>query len=119
MRKESNRNTIVRWKKIVAEFQSPNVWRASWQLVNTLGGLTLLWILMYFSLQVSWWLTIPLAVLAGGFLVRVFIIFHDCGHGAFFKSKRANDFWGCLTGILVFTPYYHWRWEHSIHHSTN
>ncbi len=61
---------------------------------------------------------VPLAVLAGGLLVRVFIIFHDCGHGSFFKSRGANDAVGFIAGILTFTPYYHWRWEHAIHHSS-
>jgi omega-6 fatty acid desaturase (delta-12 desaturase) len=74
---------------------------------------------MYLSLAVSWWITAPLAVLAGAFLVRAFIIFHDCGHGSFFKSRAANDFWGFLSGIVTFTPYYHWRWEHSLHHATS
>jgi omega-6 fatty acid desaturase (delta-12 desaturase) len=74
---------------------------------------------MYLSRAVSWWITIPLAVLAGAFLVRAFIIFHDCGHGSFFKSRAANDFWGFLSGVLTFTPYYHWRWEHSLHHATS
>ena len=74
---------------------------------------------MYLSLAVSWWLTLPLAMLAAGFLVRVFIIFHDCGHGSFFKSRRANDILGFITGVLTFTPYYHWRWEHAIHHATS
>ena len=61
---------------------------------------------------------VPLAILAGGILIRVFIIFHDCGHGSFFKSRRANNFWGFITGMLTFTPFHHWRWEHSIHHAT-
>jgi len=56
---------------------------------------------------------------AAGFLVRVFIIFHDCGHGSFFKSRRANDAWGFIAGVLTFTPYFHWRWEHALHHSTS
>jgi omega-6 fatty acid desaturase (delta-12 desaturase) len=106
------------WKRIIEEYQRPNAWRASWQLVNTLGGYALLWYLTYLSLSVSWWLTLPLAVLAGGLLVRVFIIFHDCGHGSFFASRLANDLWGFLCGMLTFTPYYHWRWEHSLHHAT-
>ena len=76
-----------------------------------------LWYLMYLSLPVSWWLVVPLAMLMGALLVRVFIIFHDCGHGSFFKSRAANDTVGFLAGILTFTPYYHWRWEHAIHHS--
>jgi omega-6 fatty acid desaturase (delta-12 desaturase) len=74
---------------------------------------------MYVSLAVSYWLIVPLAILAAAFMVRVFIIFHDCGHGSFFRSRRANDLWGFITGVLTFTPYYHWRWEHALHHSTS
>ncbi len=106
------------WKRIVAEFQKPSTGRAVWQIVNTLGPYGLLWYLAYLSMAVSWWLTVPLAMLAGAFLVRVFIIFHDCGHGSFFKSGRANDLVGFIAGVLTFTPYYHWRWEHSIHHAS-
>lgn len=109
---------IAEWKKIVAEFQKPSTGRALWQVINTFGAYALLWYLMYRSLAVSWWLTMPLAVLAGAFLVRVFIIFHDCGHGSFFKSRRANDTLGFIAGVLTLTPYYHWRWEHAIHHAS-
>ena len=106
------------WKEIVARYQKPSVGRGVWQIVNTLVPYAALWYLMYLSLAVSWWLTLPLAVLAGAFLVRVFIIFHDCGHGSFFKSAAANHILGAITGVLTFTPYYHWRWEHAIHHSS-
>ena len=116
--KASRREAVVQWKAIVEKYQKPVFWRASWQILNTIGGYAALWVLMYFSLDVSWWLTVPLAILAGGFQIRIFIIFHDCGHGSFFKSRLANDIWGFLTGLLTFTPYYHWRWEHSIHHAT-
>jgi omega-6 fatty acid desaturase (delta-12 desaturase) len=115
---ESGKDTAD-WKGIVAKYQQPSVARASWQIVNTLVPYVLLWFLMYRTLAVSWWLTMPLAVLAGAFLVRAFIIFHDCGHGSFFKSRAANSFWGFLCGMLTFTPYYHWRWEHSLHHATS
>jgi omega-6 fatty acid desaturase (delta-12 desaturase) len=74
---------------------------------------------MYFLMPISIWLAIPLAVLNGGLLVRVFIIFHDCGHGSFFKSRRANDILGFVTGVLTNTPYHHWKWEHSIHHASS
>ena len=114
--KTKRRAEIAAWKAILAEHQKPSLWRASWQIVNTIGSYALLWYLMYLSLRVSWWITLPLAALAGGLLVRIFIIFHDCGHGSFFKSRTANAFWGFLSGMLTFTPYYHWRWEHSIHH---
>ena len=110
---------ISRWKEIVARYQKPSAGRAVWQLVNTLVPYAGLWWLMYLSLAVSWWLVVPLAILAGGFLVRTFIIFHDCGHGSFFKSSTANHIWGAITGVLTFTPYYHWRWEHAIHHSSS
>lgn len=95
------------------------MWPGIWQLFDTLVPYAALWCLMYFSLRVSWWLALPLAVLAAGFLVRVFIIFHDCGHGSFFPSRKANDILGFITGVLTFTPYYHWRWEHALHHASS
>jgi omega-6 fatty acid desaturase (delta-12 desaturase) len=116
--KMTSKEAVAKWKGIVAEYQKPNAWRASWQIVNTVGVYAALWYLIYLSLSVSWWLTVPLAILAGGFLIRIFIIFHDCGHGSFFKSRAANATWGFITGVLTFTPYYHWRWEHAVHHAT-
>ena len=109
---------IASWKEIVLDCQKPSRRRAIWQIVNTLGPYFLLWFLIYRSLAISYWITLPLAILAGAFLVRIFIIFHDCGHGSFFKSKIANDIVGFITGMLTFTPYYHWRWEHAIHHAS-
>ena len=107
------------WKEIVARYQKPSVGRAVWQIVNTLVPYAGLWYLMYLSLSVSYWLVVPLALLAAAFQVRVFIIFHDCGHGSFFKSRIANHILGVITGVLTFTPYYHWRWEHAVHHSSS
>lgn len=107
------------WRAIVLKYQQPSLWRAVWQLVDTLGPYVLLWYLMYCSLAWSYWVTFALAVLAGLFLVRIFIIFHDCGHGSFFKSRLANDIVGFITGVLTLTPYYHWRWEHAIHHASS
>ena len=111
--------TAPGWKAIVARYQEPALWRGIWQVLNTLVPYAGLWYLMYLSLSVSYWLTVPLALLAGGFLVRVFIIFHDCGHGSFFKSRVVNDTLGIITGVLCFTPYYRWRWEHAVHHSSS
>ena len=116
--KGEEENVTAAWKEIVAECQKPSTGRALWQMANTLGPYGALWYLMYRSLEVSYWLTVPLAILAGAFLVRIFIIFHDCGHRSFFKSKMANDIIGFMTGILTLTPYYHWRWEHAIHHAS-
>jgi omega-6 fatty acid desaturase (delta-12 desaturase) len=70
-------------------------------------------------LEVSYWLTLALSPLAAGFMVRTFIIFHDCGHGSFFKSRVANDVLGAITGILTFTPYFRWRHSHAVHHATS
>jgi omega-6 fatty acid desaturase (delta-12 desaturase) len=117
--REDRRADVAAWKEAVAKYQVPSAWRASWQIVNTIGSYGVLWYLMYRSLEYSYWLAIPLAILAGALLVRVFIIFHDCGHGSFFRSRRANAVWGFIAGMLTFTPYYHWRWEHSVHHSSS
>jgi acyl-lipid omega-6 desaturase (Delta-12 desaturase) len=101
------------------KFETPSVPRATWQLVNTLVPYFGLWVAMYFARSAAWWVIAPMAVLAGMLLVRAFIIFHDCGHGSFFPSKTANTIVGWITGILTFTPYHHWRREHSIHHATS
>ncbi|HVJ47306.1 MAG TPA: fatty acid desaturase [Luteolibacter sp.] len=106
------------WKDIVRKYQQPSKRKGAWQLVNTLGPYIGLWVGMYFAMSVSWWLVIPMAILAGGFLVRTFIIFHDCTHGSFFRSKRANEITGIITGFLVFTPFHIWRWEHTVHHAS-
>src|SRR5882762_2596601 len=107
------------WKEVVAKYQEPSVWRSVWQITNSLVPYAVIWYLMYLSLSVSYWLVVPLAILEAGFLVRVFIIFHDCGHGSFFKSRKANDFWGFVTGVVTLTPYYLWRWEHAVHHASS
>jgi omega-6 fatty acid desaturase (delta-12 desaturase) len=69
-------------------------------------------------LNVSYWLTLLLAIPTAGFMVRAFIIFHDCGHGSFFKSRKANTILGYITGIITLTPYHHWRHNHAVHHAT-
>jgi acyl-lipid omega-6 desaturase (Delta-12 desaturase) len=106
------------WREIVARYQKSSARRALWQLVNTLVPYAALWVFIYWSLQVSVWLVVPLGILMSAFQVRIFIIFHDCGHGSFFKSRLMNDGCGMFCGLLTFMPYYHWRWEHSLHHAT-
>jgi omega-6 fatty acid desaturase (delta-12 desaturase) len=108
----------IPWKAVVAKYQKPRQAAALWQMVNSLVPYLGLWCLMYFTVSVSWWLTLPIALLASGFLVRLFIIFHDCGHGSFFSSGKANAVLGHIVGHH-FTPYHHWRWEHAIHHATS
>ena len=108
-----------RWQQMIAEFSQADTKRASWQIANSIGPYIAIWILMPFALKVSVWLAIPLMVLGAGFLIRTFIIMHDCGHGSFFKTKKANDIWGYISGVLVFTPYRKWTKEHAIHHGTS
>nr|MBC8350274.1 fatty acid desaturase [Verrucomicrobiota bacterium] len=120
--KASHKEATSKWKRIVAEYQKPSVARASWQVANSIGpyfALWGLWMYMSLGLSLSYWWAIPPALLAGMFMVRVFIIFHDCGHGSFYKSKKANNYLGFISGLLIFTPYFHWRWEHSVHHATS
>jgi omega-6 fatty acid desaturase (delta-12 desaturase) len=74
---------------------------------------------MYHALSISYWLMLPIALLAAGFLARIFIIFHDCGHSSFFKSRSANNAVGAVAGLLNLTPYRHWRWQHALHHGTS
>ncbi len=80
-------NESPAWKEIVARYQKPSVGRGVWQVANTLIPYAGLWYLMYLSMTVSYWLVLPLAILAAGFVVRTFIIHHDCGHSSFFKSR--------------------------------
>jgi omega-6 fatty acid desaturase (delta-12 desaturase) len=105
-------------KANVARFQVASSRKARWQIFNSFAPYVVLWIAMVFALQVSYWLMLPFAILAAGFLARIFIIFHDCGHASFFKSKRANNVLGVLAGLLNLTPYRHWRWQHGLHHGT-
>lgn len=104
--------------KLISAYKIPSTGSAVWQLINTLVPYIGLWIAMAFLINISWWYVLPLIILAAGFTVRLFIIFHDCGHGAFFKSKTANDIVGIVLGILTFTPYYRWHHAHLIHHRT-
>ncbi len=110
---------ISAWRELVAPYQTPELWRSIWQIINTLVPFFALWYLMYRSLAVSYWLTLALVPLTTGFMTRVFIILHDCGHGSFFKSPRANHFVGTVCGILTNTPYHQWTREHAIHHATS
>lgn len=87
--------------------------------MNSFVPYLLLWVAMVYANTVPYWLVLPLAILAAGFLARIFIIFHDCGHASFFQSKRANQVIGGIAGLLNLTPYRHWRWQHALHHGTS
>ena len=92
---------------------------AYFELLVTAGGFVLFWVLMWFTLNISYFLTLLLALPAAGFLVRLFLIQHDCGHGAFFRKRLTNNWVGRVIGTLTFTPYDYWRRSHNIHHATS
>ena len=106
------------WQKMVAPYQRSDLRRSLGQLANSLLPYLGLWVLMVLSLRVSYWLTLVLIVPAAGFLVRLFIIFHDCGHGSFFNTTTANRRVGFFLGLLVFTPSESWWHAHAVHHAT-
>jgi omega-6 fatty acid desaturase (delta-12 desaturase) len=108
----------LEWMKIIQRYNKPDPVKSWWQIINSVGPYIILWTLMIKSLEISYWLTLLLSVFAAGFLVRIFIIFHDCGHGSFFKSKQLNKITGIITGLFVFTPYHKWHKDHKIHHQT-
>ena len=106
--------------KALSTYQDPDLWKAVWQLVNTVIPYVALWIAMVILLNrgTSYWLVLPLILVASALLVRIFIFFHDCCHGSFFASRRANRILGYVTGILTFTPYDNWKHSHARHHAT-
>jgi omega-6 fatty acid desaturase (delta-12 desaturase) len=110
---------MLSWKQAIAKHQEPVLRKSIWQVLNTFIPYLCLCGVMVWTLRFSYWLTLAVAVVAAGFMVRVFIIFHDCGHGSFFKSQRANDVLGFVAGVLTFTPYHQWRHKHALHHATS
>lgn len=106
-------------KKGIAPYEKANVKVSVRQLLNTIPPFFLLWFLAYQSLQVSVLLAVVIAIMAAGFLVRVFIIFHDCTHNSFFSSRKANDRLGTILGIMTLFPYEKWKRDHNIHHATS
>jgi len=107
------------WANIVARYQQPRHVRAIGQLISTLAPMVLVFWVMYLSLSLPYIVTLLLAFPAAGLLVRTFIIMHDCGHGSFFKSRRANEIVGWITGVLTLTPFAQWRKDHALHHASS
>jgi omega-6 fatty acid desaturase (delta-12 desaturase) len=107
------------WRKSVAGYERPSWPLAMLGLATSLGAYLVLTVAMYLALPVSIWLTLALAIPASGFLLRTFIVFHDCAHGSFVPSGRGNVWLGRLTGLVVFQPFANWRHNHAIHHGTS
>lgn len=107
------------WVKILAQYREPSHLRSAFELAVTVVPFLLLWALAWWSLSVSYWLTLALSVCIAAFLLRLFTIQHDCGHGSFFTNRHVSDWVGRIIGVLTLTPYDVWRRTHSIHHSTH
>ncbi len=112
-------NERPEWIRIVKKYQEPDTRKSLIQLANSLLPFFAIWVAMYYSLRISYWLTLALAVVNAGFVMRLFIIQHDCGHNSFFGSKKANNFLGSILGVLTLTPYHHWRGQHARHHANS
>ena len=106
-------------KKQIAPYEKANTKSSVRQILNTFIPFLVLWFAAYQSLQISYWLTLFFAVLTSGFVIRLFIIFHDCCHQSFFKKRKWNDILGTITGIITMFPYEQWKRSHSIHHATS
>jgi len=107
------------WVQVLAKYREPDQWRSVFELLVSLLPLLSLWALACWALSYSGWLALPIALLNGGFLVRVFAIQHDCGHGALFQNRHVSDWIGRALGVLTLTPYDVWRRTHSVHHSSS
>ena len=108
------------WSRALSRYEKPDRRKAVGQLLNTLLPYGVLWAIMVWMLRAGlpYWSILPLLIVAAGLLVRIFIIFHDCCHGSFFASRRANQILGYVTGLLTFTPYEGWQHPHNRHHAT-
>lgn len=106
-------------RKEATSFAKADMRKSIIQLANSFIPFILLWVAAYQALSVSIWLSLPLSILAAGFVVRIFIIFHDCTHMSFFKNAKANRVVGTITGIITHFPFAKWKREHAIHHATS
>jgi omega-6 fatty acid desaturase (delta-12 desaturase) len=107
-------------KQALATYQRPSHSRSFTEIIITAVPLALLWGAAWFAVDRGlWWLGLLLTIPAALFLVRMFLIQHDCGHGAFFRAKPLNDWVGRVIGVLTLTPYDYWRRTHAIHHATS
>ena len=103
----------------LAAYREPSSARSVFELLITVVPFVLLWALMWVALDAGYWIGLALAVPAAGFLIRLFMIQHDCGHGSFFRHRSMNDWTGRVIGVLTLTPYEYWRRSHALHHASS
>ena len=107
------------WTRVLARYRNPSNARSIVEIGITLVPLVLLWLLMWATLDLGYWLSMLFVVPTAGFLVRLFMIQHDCSHGSFFRHRLANDWIGRAIGVITMTPHDLWRRTHAIHHATS
>ncbi len=107
------------WVQILAKYRNPSHLRSSFELAISLGAFVALWAVAWWALSVSYWLALAIAVVNAGFLLRLFVIQHDCGHASLFRNRHVSDWIGRALGVLTLTPYDVWRRVHSMHHSAS
>ena len=105
------------WVKVLATYREPNHLRSTFETGVSIVPFVLLWALAWWSLSISYWLALGISIFNAAFLLRLFTIQHDCGHGAFFANRHISDWVGRVIGVLTLTPYDVWRRTHSAHHS--
>jgi len=110
---------VQRLPGILARYRDPKLSRSIAEIAITALPLIALWVAMWGLMHISYWLSLILAVPAGGFLVRLFLIQHDCSHGSFFRQRGANDWVGRAIGVITLTPYDYWKRTHAAHHATS
>ncbi len=106
------------WREALDPYAQPRLSRSVVDLATSLLPYLVLWVLMYKALDVSYLLVLALAIPAGGFLLRTYIVFHDCAHGSFLRIRRANAWLGSTLGVVVFSSFAAWRHSHAVHHAT-
>lgn len=107
------------WVKILSKYREPNTVRSSFELAITVSAFVFLWALAWFMLSVSAWLTFAISLCNAAFLLRLFVIQHDCGHSAFLKNRVLSDWLGRVLGVVTLTPYDVWQRTHAIHHGAS
>lgn len=117
MTEETMKKELANWREIVLKYQFPNTKKAVIQILTSFLPFLGLWVLMYFTYSYSLWLTLGLAAINAFFLVRIFIIQHDCGHQSYFRSKKWNNIVGIISSYFCAMPYKYWARTHSYHHA--
>jgi acyl-lipid omega-6 desaturase (Delta-12 desaturase) len=107
------------WMKLLAPYRSADAKRSIFEIVISILPFFALWALAYFAMSISYLLTLAIGFVASGFLMRLFLIQHDCGHGSFFEKRETNDWVGRVMGVFTLTPYQVWRHSHAKHHATS